>query len=154
MRIRAARIADRLSCERLYVRMQREISGEEAAPGEFDLETRGETIWVAEGDGRVAGFASLSFDPPFLHLLMVDPQRRGERIGWALIEGLARDLRRPIELKCRTDNKPALAFYAAIGAVRLQRVDDAPAPFVRLRLEPARLHPPPARLRRPAERLA
>lgn len=154
VRVRHARVADRLACIRLYVRMQREISGDEVGGDAFHADTHGEDLWVAESGGLVVGFASLSSPPPFLHLLMVDPGRRGERIGWALIEALAAELRRPIELKCRVDNGSALAFYAAIGAARLQRVDDAAAPYVRLRLEPGRLRPPQRRLRGATQPLA
>ena len=43
----------------------------------------------------------------------VAPHRRG--IGRALIAGLVEICNKPLELKCQTNNKPAMAFYKRLG---------------------------------------
>lgn len=82
---------------------------------DLDRETEGETLLLAELDGRIAGFAAVWEPDAFLHHLYVDPamQRRG--VGRALIDGMRRLCGRPLELKCQANNRAALAFYKKLG---------------------------------------
>lgn len=82
---------------------------------DFKRETEGEAIIVAEWDGRIAGFASVWEPDGFVHHLYVDPKMHRRGIGRALIAGLVEISDKPLELKCQTNNKPAMAFYRRLG---------------------------------------
>ena len=82
---------------------------------DFKRETEGETIIVAECDGKIAGFASVWEPDGFVHHLYVDPKMHRRGIGRALIAGLVEIADKPLELKCQTNNKPAMAFYRRLG---------------------------------------
>ncbi len=83
---------------------------------DFRRETEGELILVAEVEGRVAGFASIWEPDAFIHHLYVDPAMHRRGIGRALIAALVEICGEKIlELKCQTNNKPAMAFYRRLG---------------------------------------
>ena len=87
--------------------------------GDFDEQTAGEALLVAEDDGMVIGFLSLWEPDDFIHHLFVDPEwiRRG--IGTALLRALPGWLTTRYRLKCLTRNALALAFYSGHGFVEI-----------------------------------
>ena len=83
--------------------------------GDFRRETEGETIVVAELDGKIAGFAAVWEPDAFIHHLYVDPAMHRRGAGRALIAALAQMCSKPLELKCQINNRPAMAFYRRLG---------------------------------------
>ncbi len=93
--------------------------------------TAGERLWVAEVDGRVAGFVSLWTADPFVHYLFVSEQARGRGLGAALLARAVAAATGRVRLKCRLDNPAACRFYDRKGWQRLHVVtDDGPAHVV------------------------
>ncbi|ANZ60752.1 hypothetical protein AYR62_14230 [Secundilactobacillus paracollinoides] len=84
---------------------------------DFDRDSTGEYILVAELDGQVVGFASLYRLMNFIHLLFVDPNCRKQGVGHALIEGMRQQASGLITLKCVMANTEALKFYDKEGFV-------------------------------------
>nr|WP_272211546.1 GNAT family N-acetyltransferase [Marinicella sp. W31]MDC2877443.1 GNAT family N-acetyltransferase [Marinicella sp. W31] len=94
---------------------------------------RAET-WVACAGEKHCGFISLL--DTFVGGIFVSPERQGSGIGRRLIaHGLS--LKGELTLEVYTDNRQAVAFYAALGFRELSRrsIDDDGYPF-----ENARLH--------------
>ncbi len=84
--------------------------------------------WVAEVDGRPAGFIGLI--DSFIGGLFVDPQIHGAGIGRGLIEHAAERLGR-LEVSVYADNGDAVEFYRRRGFVETgrQETDDEGLPF-------------------------
>jgi ribosomal protein S18 acetylase RimI-like enzyme len=82
---------------------------------DFDEQTRGEQIWVAEQGGTPCGFVSVWGDESFVHHLYVSVDWHGQGLGRALLaQGLAA-FQKPASLKVATHNTAALAFYHRLG---------------------------------------
>jgi GNAT superfamily N-acetyltransferase len=116
--IRAYSPADAEACARIFDRAWH--AGHPYAPRDigraaFEAETRGERILVAEAEGVIVGFASLHEPGRFIHHLYVDPDRRGQGIGAALLERALAVTEGKASLKCQTRNVQALAFYRRHG---------------------------------------
>lgn len=120
MLIRPYREPDGASCAAIYERAwnsafpaaHRSISRKQ-----FEAETEGETILVAEENDDVLGFASVWMPGSFLHHLYVDPLVHRRGIGTALLRHVAGLAPSRIDLKCQTLNTGALSFYAQQGFV-------------------------------------
>ncbi|MCB9892874.1 MAG: GNAT family N-acetyltransferase [Planctomycetes bacterium] len=82
---------------------------------DFDLQTEGESLLLAEMDGTIAGF--ISWWPPenFVHHLYVDSAFKRRGIGRALLDTVLESLDGPARLKCQTRNEQAVRFYKARG---------------------------------------
>lgn len=86
-------------------------------PGDFDTQTCGERVLVAEDDaGAATGFVSVWEPDAFIHHLYVSPGRQRQGIGRALLQAAGWP-RLPLRLKCLARNEAALAFYRAHGFV-------------------------------------
>jgi GNAT superfamily N-acetyltransferase/chorismate mutase len=87
--------------------------------GSWDLETH--DVWLAEADGALVGFATLT--ATWLESLYVDPGAQRSGVGSALLD-LAK-AQRPdgFALWVFESNVPARAFYARHGLVELERTD-------------------------------
>lgn len=85
----------------------------------WDLATR--DVWLAEADGALVGFATLT--PTWLESLYVAPaaQRRG--VGSALLDVAKAQRPEGFALWVFETNVPARAFYATHGLVELERTD-------------------------------
>lgn len=96
----------------------------------------GEQILVAESDGMIAGFASVTGTPPNGELsdLWVDPVRMGSGVGRSLLNA-ARDLAKSRGFRDLTiDSDPnAEPFYRHMGAI--------PIGYARSTVDPDRLLP-------------
>jgi GNAT superfamily N-acetyltransferase len=78
---------------------------------DFDLHTKGETIWVAEYGSKPAAFISVCEAENFIHNLFVHPKAAGQGLGSSLLEKCLSSIGRPAVLKCLTLNTPAIDFY-------------------------------------------
>lgn len=118
--MRPAAGADRAACARIYLETRRAcffwLDGAALRLGEFDASVAGETLWVAERNGAVAGFASVWEPETFLHNLFVAPAAQGRGLGGALLSRVeAAAGGRTLRLKCDAANGHAMAFYRRRG---------------------------------------
>jgi GNAT superfamily N-acetyltransferase len=117
--IRPFRRRDRPACDVIYVEGRRLAfpwcPPEMFQPGDFERDSEGEEIWVAEYEGAVAAFLSVSRPEHFIHLLFVDPARHKMGIGASLLAKAREVLGAAAWLKCQTGNVGALSFYRAQG---------------------------------------
>lgn len=119
MIVRPATEIDRPSLRTLYLRARKLGWPWLEDPGwtlaDFDEATRDEKIWVADINGRCAGFASVWEQDNFLHTLFVDPDRQGSGIGSALLRHVHTTFTGTGSLKCLVKNDNALRFYQHHG---------------------------------------
>lgn len=89
--------------------------------------------WVAEIDGRPAGFIGLI--DSFIGGLFVDPATHGHGLGKALVLHAAK-LKGSLDVEVYADNEAAVAFYSRIGFVETLRRshDDEGLPFEVIRM--------------------
>ncbi len=79
------------------------------------------TADVADSTSALAGFAIVR--PGWLDHLYVEPDRRGQGIGGALLDAAREEVTGDLELWVFARNTPALAFYAWHGAIEVARTD-------------------------------
>ncbi len=119
LRLRPYLPYDRLACGAIYAAGRRRAfhwcSPELFVPADFDRDSAGEAITVAEEDGIVRGFVSLWMPDHFVHLLFVDPANHGRGIGRRLLRFVETTFGDWAWLKCQSQNETALAFYRACG---------------------------------------
>lgn len=89
---------------------------------DFDNDTKGEEIFVAEIDGQISGFISMYVPENFIHCLFIDSKYQRQGIGHALLEFAKGHLKRPMQLKCLSRNKKALAFYKKEGWKNIEEI--------------------------------
>lgn len=82
---------------------------------DFDRDTAGEAIWVAERDGSVVGFVSVDEAANFVHNLFVLTKWLGQGFGSQLLATSLASIGRPARLKCVVENSRAISFYQAKG---------------------------------------
>lgn len=82
---------------------------------DFDNDTRGEEISVADDDGLLKGFIALWSPDNFIHHLYVHPQFLNKGIGKMLLNSIVEKATKPITLKCLANNQNALSFYKSQG---------------------------------------
>lgn len=81
---------------------------------DFEEQTKGEQVWVAEQGGNICGFIAIWQPDHFVHHLYVSSDWHGQGIGRALLErGLADSTHG--SLKVATRNTAAVAFYHRLG---------------------------------------
>lgn len=97
---------------------------------DFEKSTEGEWVLVAELDGEIVGFSSVS-ENNFLHNLFVNNAHHGKGLGKALLAAcFAGKLNKPARLKCIVRNTKACAFYEANGwSIEQANVEYAPDPY-------------------------
>lgn len=88
---------------------------------DFDRAVLGETVLVAEEEGRPVGFASLFEAENFLHNLFVAPEAQGRGIGLALLKAAQATFTHTGALKCLVKNERALRFYQRHGWETISR---------------------------------
>src|ERR1700761_3259164 len=82
---------------------------------DFDKDTEGEKILVAEEDDGLAGFISIWLPDNFIHHLFVHPDFMKRGVGKRLLDAGVGVLDGPATLKCPKRNQNALDFYRAQG---------------------------------------
>jgi ribosomal protein S18 acetylase RimI-like enzyme len=96
---------------------------------DFDRDTEGEQILVADYEGAVIGFISYWFPDNFIHHLFLHPAYTGHGVGKALLKSVVEKLSRPVTLKCLTRNENALAFYRSQGWQIQERGEGRPGDY-------------------------
>lgn len=83
---------------------------------DFDKDTEGEWILVAEINNQIIGFAAVWVQDAFLHHLFLRPTHQRQGVGRKLLDAcFAGQLRQPARLKCVIRNTPACRFYEKQG---------------------------------------
>jgi ribosomal protein S18 acetylase RimI-like enzyme len=82
---------------------------------DFDRDTQGELVLIAEAHGKIVGFSSSWLPDRFVHNLYVDPAHIGEGIGGRILEATIGAIGVPARLKCLSRNERALRFYRSQG---------------------------------------
>ncbi|KAA8369498.1 GNAT family N-acetyltransferase [Leuconostoc carnosum] len=82
---------------------------------DFVTVTQGEHVQVAIIEEEIVGFASLSEEDSFLHLLFIKEGWQNQGIGQQLLTWARQEVRRPLELKVVRINKRAQQFYKREG---------------------------------------
>lgn len=88
---------------------------------DFDTQTEGERVFMAEAGDRIAGFISVWEPDDFIHHLFVDVGHIRQGVGRALLLALPGWPGRAYRLKCLSRNQTALAFYHAHGFIETAR---------------------------------
>lgn len=85
--------------------------------------TEGETVFVAEEEGKIVGFISVWEKDihPFIHHLFIAPGHQRKSIGTLLIKNLFSWFPRPYRLKCVLKNQDAIAFYLKNNWLEIDR---------------------------------
>ena len=87
----------------------------EYALADFDKDTEGEWILVADYGGAVIGFISCWLPDNFIHHLFVHPAYIKQGVGKLLLNAAVTVLNKPVTLKCLIRNENAIAFYRSQG---------------------------------------
>jgi len=119
MNIRAQASHDLRQLRRIYLESRRATFGWMDTTtfeiADFDRDTAGEMVLVAEYGGKIRGFSSSWIPDGFIHHLYVDPEFVGSGIGSLLLDTTIGSLSKPVRLKCMCLNRGALRFYAGRG---------------------------------------
>jgi len=129
MRVRPMKPTERATVAAIYLRDRQRYFPWVAHPEltDFNHDSRGEALFVAEIDGQIAGFASLLRVMDFIHLLFVAPEFQQQGVGHALIQKMRHEAAGTLSLKCVIENEAALKFYASEGFV-IRREDRLAVP--------------------------
>lgn len=119
MKIRKMTSADESAVAAIYLKDRQLYFPWVAKPAlaDFNHDSKGEALFVAEIDGQIAGFVSLYRVMDFIHLLFIAPEYRRQGVGHALLTVMRREAKGPLTLKCVMTNEDALKFYASEGFV-------------------------------------
>lgn len=82
---------------------------------DFDTETAGEYILVAEEEDKVTGFIAVWKMESFIHHLYVDSDHHKKGTGKALLNAAVNVMDQPVRLKCLINNEKAVSFYKSQG---------------------------------------
>tara|TARA_R110002049_G_scaffold161450_13_gene327030 strand:+ start:2510 stop:2914 length:405 start_codon:yes stop_codon:yes gene_type:complete len=111
--------------QRIYLQTRAEkfhwLDQADLRTSDFERDTEGERIWVAETARQIVGFASVWEQENFVHHLFVLPSHAGKKIGSALLATCLQNMGRPAQLKCMTANADALRFYQTLGWQTIDR---------------------------------
>jgi len=140
--IRPATEHDRPALRELFLLARRAtftwLDGENFREEDYDGQTRGERVLVAEADdGSIAGFVALWEPDRFVHHLYLAAGQQGRGIGRALLQALGWP-EQPLQLKCLRRNEAAQAFYLALGFAQIGQGRGNDGEYVLL----ASRHPP------------
>ncbi|PAE90078.1 GNAT family N-acetyltransferase [Shouchella clausii] len=119
MIIRTANKLDFPTLRKIYLESRREsfywADIDKMSLEDFDKDTVGEHIIIAEDQHRILGFASLDLSHNFIHNLFVHPAAFGKGVGGHLMNASIKKMDKPIRLKCVSKNHKALNFYENNG---------------------------------------
>lgn len=129
MHIRKTKPEDRAELEILYL-ITRQAAFLEVSSDKFKIEdyqnaVADDDIWVAQENGALMGFVSISPANNLVHNLFVHPQCQGRGVGAALLQVAEQNLARPMILKVSMDNLKVCPFYEKHGWYEVTVVDDA-----------------------------
>lgn len=92
--------------------------------------TRGETIYIAQQEQTIVGFAAMSDWDNFLHLLFVKPGFERQGIGQRLLQWARERATQPLMLKVVVENVDAQRFYEREGFVVIAKSPLATPPNI------------------------
>lgn len=119
MKIREFNENDRQELRRIYLKDRIEtfhwVDTSAYTLNDFDTETAGEYILVAEEGNTLLGFIAVWKMESFIHHLYVDSCHHKKGIGKALLNAAVGILDQPVRLKCLINNKNAISFYKSQG---------------------------------------
>jgi GNAT superfamily N-acetyltransferase len=111
--------------QRIYLQTRAEkfhwLNQAELRASDFERDTEGERVWVAETARQIVGFVSVWEQENFIHHLFVLPRHARNKVGSALLSTCLQNMGRPAQLKCMTANSDALRFYQAMGWQTIDR---------------------------------
>lgn len=87
----------------------------------FEETTRGEQIYVAVMDHKIAGMASVWEPDNFIHYLFVDSSYRNRGVGKVMVTKLAELSGSLLTLKCLIENEKGMAFYYVTGWKEIEK---------------------------------
>jgi ribosomal protein S18 acetylase RimI-like enzyme len=94
---------------------------------DFEEDTEGEWVLVAEERSRILGFSSVWTYDNFLHHLYIRPSDQGRGIGKLLLAScLSQKLCKPARLKCIVKNTKACEFYESLGWIIESTTENSP----------------------------
>ena len=136
LEVRDARPEEIPACADLYLRVLRDTftwqAPERHHREDFLRAARDEEVYVAVQGGEIVGLAAFYRPQNFLHSLYVD--RRGERVGKALLDHVLAVADGPVSLKVQAPNRRAQRFYAREGFSCVERGQDKGSDVAWLRL--------------------
>jgi len=88
---------------------------------DFETDTKGEQLWVAEEADSVIGFIAIWKPDNFIHHLYVAEKHQQKRVGSELLAFILEKTERPVALKCLECNKHAIRFYNKHGFIEKER---------------------------------
>jgi GNAT superfamily N-acetyltransferase len=119
LRIREFKENDRQALQEIYLKGRIEtflwVDTSAYTLHDFDTETAGEYILVAEKEDKVTGFIAVWKMESFIHHLYVDSDHQKKGTGKALLNAVVNILDQPVRLKCVINNKKAVSFYKSQG---------------------------------------
>lgn len=119
VQIRPFHEADRPFLRTLFLAARREnwhwLDGSAWQLEDLDGVIIGETVWVAEQQGKRVGFAAVLENDNFLHSLYVDPDCQRSGVGSALLQFVQSRFTSTGALKCLLHNRAAQQFYRHHG---------------------------------------
>lgn len=121
LRVRSAVAGDSESLRNIYLESRAHafhwLDKTQLLPEDFDRDSEGELVLVAEKDLRILGFAGVWTPDHFIHHLYVHPDCARQGVGVALLQACYETFPAPpaLTLKCICANAPALAFYRSQG---------------------------------------
>lgn len=131
---------DYLACRELYFRIRQAtfswVPKRQFRQADFLADIEGETLFVAEKDGRIAGFAGV-YPPDFLHHLYVAAAEQRCGVGSRLLDAVVGEFTGGLRLKVLARNIPAMAFYQARGFQPGERGHDVLGDWVLLSVPPS-----------------
>lgn len=117
--VRSAATGDAPALRDLFLRARRDTFAWQPPNSfqlaDFDAQTQGERLWVAQDGAHAAGFISLWEPENFIHHMYVDRRWHRRGVGRALLGALPGWPGTRFTLKCLRRNEAALAFYGACG---------------------------------------
>lgn len=139
MRVREMRQGDVPALQAVYFQTRSEkfhwIESSRFRVADFERDTEGEAVWVAEWDGSPVGFVSVWRPENFIHHLFVLPGFARKGIGSALLSVCLETIGRPARLKCVVVNHDAIAFYKARGWQIESTAEGADGPYHLMRMD-------------------
>lgn len=120
MEIRVASEVDYPRLRQIYLESRRKsfewvTNKSEMTLADFDRETVGEYIILAEEAAQIMGYISLYLPDHFIHHLFVHPDFTGKGAGSRLLHAAIEKMNKPLKLKCVSQNRKAMKFYEANG---------------------------------------
>lgn len=119
MNIRVANEFDYPALRKIYLESRRKsfhwADIETMTLDDFDKHTEGEYIFLVEENNQILGFASLYLPDNFIHNLFVHPDFSGKGVGGLLLHASIEKMKKPIRLKCVSENHAAMKFYESKG---------------------------------------